>query len=155
MKIKECITGRAEMKDQLKFRNYVLAFLVLIGILFYVLMFFNVGIIGMIGEKAKYIYNGMAGAYIAVGIASIIKNNRILKNKELLKKYSVAVKDERNIAIQRVSMSISVCIYMWTALAAGLIIAPFNYTVASTLFYSICGLLIILCLVRFIINKVM
>ncbi len=155
MKIKECITGRAEIREQLKFRNYVLGFMVLIGVLFYVLMVLDVGFISELAEKGAYIYGGIAGGYIFVGLMCIVKNNRLLKNEKLLKKYSIAVKDERNINIQRRSMSIAVIIYMWAGVITGLIIAPFNDVAASIIFYSICALLVIYCVVRFVMNKLM
>ena len=154
MNIKKCITGRGEIREQIKFRNYFLIFFVILGIIYFILRVLNIGI-GAVEGEASYIYSGIAGAYILVGILSVIKNIRLLKNDELLKKYAVEVKDERNVLMQRRALSISVYIYVWAGFIAGLVIAPVNYGASCAVFYSICALLIIYSVTRYILNRIM
>ncbi|MDO4300104.1 MAG: hypothetical protein Q4D26_01795 [Clostridia bacterium] len=154
-KVIKLLTGRAELREQLIFKNRVCVVLIVMGIFFYMLKFFDAAEFnGLIG-KGEYIYNGAASCFIIIGIVRILRNFRLLKNEDLLKRYEIAINDERNINIQKCALSNAVIAYTWLGFLAGLAAAPFNEAVACTILYSICSLLIIYMMFSFIFNKTM
>lgn len=154
-KVIKLLTGRAELREQLVFKNTICVVLILMGIFFYILKFFDVAAFnGLIG-RGEYIYNGVASCFIIIGIVRILRNFRLLKNEDLLRRYEIGINDERNINIQRCALSNAVIAYTWLGFLAGLVAALFNEAIACTILYSICSLLIIYMIFSFIFNKTM
>ena len=75
-----------------------------------------------------------------------------MKNEDMLKSKEIALKDERNINIQKRALSCAVYAYIGIGFIVGLIILPFYYESAITIFiqFVLCWLCTVLCFVFFI-----
>ncbi|MDO5387972.1 MAG: hypothetical protein Q4F63_01940 [Clostridia bacterium] len=155
MSVKDCLTGKGNIKEQIKFKNRIYMFLIILCVLYYGGIFTGIIDFNKSSVNAVSIYNGIAGGYMIVSIVSIVRNKRMLKNEDMLRKYQIEVRDERNISIARKSLSISVFIYLWLCFIGGVAALNYNEAVANTLFYSVCGLLIVYCIVNFIMKKIL
>lgn len=153
MKIIDCITGKSGTKKRLQLQIVIYSILMAAGIVFAVLRLS--GFIDMEDTRAMSVFDGFSSCYIIVGLVRIVKNTRIIKNEKRLKGYEIAIKDERNIAIQRRALVSAVYVSVWIGLIVGMILLFFNYTAAVTILYSICFLLISYVVFTYIFAKIM
>lgn len=151
----ELMTGRAELKRQLKFQSLVYCFLIFIGILFCIIDVQNVSFVKNLTAEARAALEGCGSVFVIAGFIRLIKNIRILKNEESIKAYEVKIKDERNLAIQKKALSSAVFVCIWIGLIFGLIYLPYNEVVSYTILYSICVLILVYVIFTYIFNKIM
>ena len=154
-KIIKLLTGRAELREQLIFKNIVCVILILAGIIICLLKAFEIEYFKNLTKEAISILDGFVSAFIVVGLVRIIKNMRILNNESILKEYEIRISDERNICIQRRALSITAIVCIWIGFIVSVIYLPYNVAVAYTLLYSICVLLIVYLIFSFIFNRIM
>ena len=154
-KIIKLLTGKGHIKEQLKFSNIICGILAFIATLVFVLIIFDIGVFGEISEKSKNIYNLIVVEYFVIFVVKILKNTRIMKNEDMLKSKEIALKDERNINNQKRALSCAVYAYIGIGFIVGLIILPFYYESAITIFYTICALLALYCIMFCIFYKTM
>ncbi len=153
MSILKYLTGRAEIKKQLKFQNIVYIFFIIAAVIYYVLKLS--GKLYIANIQSLTILDSISACVAIISIIRIIKNIRITKNENILRNYEISLKDERSIAIQRRALSTSFTISTWIGVIIATIIAVFNPIVAITIFYSICFLLITYVIFSYIFNKIM
>lgn len=154
-KIIKLLTGRANIREQLRFKNIICVVLILAGVAIWALKVFDIKYFNSLTGEANAILDGFVSAFIIVGVARIIKNIRILNNDSILKEYEVRINDERNISIQRRALSTTAIVCIWIGFIAGIIYLPYNVAVVYTLLYSICVLLVVYLIFSFIFNRIM
>lgn len=149
-KLGKFLTGRAEIREQLKFKNYICGLLILFGVIIVGLNYFNT-----LPFKFDGAFDSIGAVLIVFGIARIIKNNILLKNDKNLKAYEISLNDERNINITRRALSCAVitCIYIGAVFI--IVFLPTNHLVAMTISYSMCLFFVIYLMFSFIFNKIM
>lgn len=154
-KIFKLLTGRAELRQQLVFKNIISVIIIFAAVVLQLLRINNIGYFNALSEKPSAALDSFISVLIVICIIRIIKNIKLLKNEEALKTYEINLKDERNISIQRRALSSTVIVCVYIGCISGLLYLPYNMAIAYTLFYSICVLLIVYLIFSFIYNKIM
>lgn len=128
-------------KDMLKKIILKSTIIILVGIVAEVINIFTI--------KNAY-FDGFASTLIVLGIVMFIKHLRIIKNERLLKKYTIARQDERNISISTKAGYIT---FYFATLVEAILSIVFQireyYLVSNVLSLVCCGSLILYLILYF------
>ncbi len=147
------MAGRGDIKEQLIFKNIIYIMLIILG--FVLCMLKLKGVINIDNARGESLYDGFVSCFIIVSIARIIKNIRIIRNKKRLERYNVMVNDERNIAVQKKALSVTLIACVCIGMIIALLFIFYDTTISLTILYSICFVLVVYLLFSFIFNKIM
>ena len=124
---------------------------------------FTLGIIGLIflaissgtiSEDLFSYISGFSSGIIVVGIVTLIKYTRVMKNQEMTKKIENANNDERLKIINNESMAITLRISLIVEAVISMICAVNNkMEIAECLGFAICFQIIVYLITYFIVNK--
>ena len=124
---------------------------------------FTLGIIGLIflaissgtiSEDLFSYISGFSSGIIVVGIVTLIKYTRVMKNQEMTKKIENANNDERLRIISNESMAITLRISLIVEAVISMICAVNNkMEIAECLGFAICFQIIVYLITYFIVNK--
>lgn len=124
---------------------------------------FTLGIIGLIflaissgtiSEDLFSYISGFSSGIIVVGIVTLIKYTRVMKNQEMTKKIENANNDERLRIINNESMAITLRISLIVEAVISMICAVNNkMEIAECLGFAICFQIIVYLITYFIVNK--
>ena len=108
----------------------------------------------IISEELLSYLSGFSSGIIVIGIVTLIKYSRIMKNQEMTKKIENANNDERLRIINNESMAISFRISIITEAVISMICAAYNkMEIAEYLGFAICFQIIVYLITYFIISK--
>ena len=124
---------------------------------------FTLGIIGLIflaissgtiSEDLFSYISGFSSGIIVVGIVTLIKYTRVMKNQEMTKKIENANNDERLKIINNESMAITLRIILIVEAVISMICSVNNkMEIAECLGFAICFQIIVYLITYFIVNK--
>jgi len=108
----------------------------------------------IISEELLSYLSGFSSGIIVIGIVTLIKYTRIMKNQEMTKKIENTNNDERLRIINNESMAISFRISIITEAVISMICAAYNkMEIAECLGFAICFQLVLYLITYFIISK--
>ena len=108
----------------------------------------------IISEELLSYLNGFSSGIIIIGIVTLVKYTRIMKNQEMTKKIENANNDERLKVINNASMAISFRISVIIEAVISMICAAYNkMEIAECLGFAICFQLVLYLVTYFVINK--
>ena len=127
------------------------AICLVLGIISLIILAINYKIISE--ELLSYV-SGFSSAIITVGLITLIKYTRIMKNQEMTKKIENTNNDERLRIINNESMAISFRISIITEAVISMICAAYNkMEIAECLGFAICFQLVLYLITYYIISK--
>lgn len=108
----------------------------------------------MLSEELLSYMSGFSSGIIFIGIVTLIKYTRVMKNKQMSKKLENANNDERLRVINNESMAISFRISVFIEAIISIICAVYNkMEIAEYLGFAICFQIVLYLVIYFIINK--
>ena len=127
------------------------AICLVLGIIFLIILAINYKIIS---EELLYYVSGCSSSIITVGLITLIKYTRIMKNQEMIKKLENANSDERLKIINNSSMAISFRISIIVEAIISIICSICNeMEISKYLGFAICFQLVLYLATYFIISK--
>ena len=139
----DCKTNE-EYKGVIKERIVLFIGIVILGLITLVITLFGDRYLNLkISEKMISTYSGFGTGLTVVGVVLLIKNIRILKNEEKIRKARISNTDERNKEISLKSSKIAVGFMLATMYLVGLIGGIWYPAITQVLFNIICLYLIV------------
>jgi len=127
------------------------AICIVLGIISLIILAINYKIIS---EELLSYLSGFSSGIIVIGIVTLIKYTRIMKNQEMTKKIENANNDERLKVINNESMAISFRISIILEAIISMICAAYNkMEIAECLGFAICFQLVLYLITYYIISK--
>ena len=127
------------------------AICLILGIISLIILAINYKIIS---EELLSYLSGFSSGIIVIGVITLIKYTRIMKNQEMTKKIENANNDERLKVINHESMAISFRISLIIEAVISIICAIYNkMEIAEYLGFAICFQIIVYLITYFIISK--
>ena len=139
----DCKTNE-EYKGVIKERIVLFIGIVILGLITLVITLFGDRYLNLkISEKMISTYSGFGTGLTVVGVVLLIKNIRILKNEEKIRKARISNTDERNKEISLKSSKIALGFMLATMYLVGLIGGVWYPAITQVLFNIICLYLIV------------
>ncbi|WP_294167090.1 hypothetical protein [uncultured Clostridium sp.] len=139
----DCKTNE-EYKGVIKERIVLFIGIVILGLITLVITLFGDRYLNLkISEKMISTYSGFGTGLTVVGVVLLIKNIRILKNEEKIRKARISNTDERNKEISLKSSKIALGFMLATMYLVGLIGGIWYPAITQVLFNIICLYLIV------------
>ena len=129
---------------------------IIMGVIYAVLgiaLIISANIPGAEGLNTGYI-SSLGTAFTTIGIVFIVKYIRILRNPELLHKYEVAAKDERNIMLDSKARGLAFAVYVVCAAVAMIVCSIFyKQREAMIIGFNLCAIVFLYWICYVILSK--